>query len=158
MLLQRRDDANTRGEAADIAEKVERMVVHYLREQFLKHFGELPPMLKKPDSKKRKRGYAVLGASAPTYMRNKLFTKGFGSHAGLGDRAQDIFMTDTVKAWAEWHRSGRPERGTLDEETGEEEEMAERPTPSLSNRVGGITRWLRKSTSSVSASALSSPD
>ena len=56
MLLQRPDDANTRGEAADIAEKVERMVVHYLREQFLKHFGELPLMLKKPDSKKRKRG------------------------------------------------------------------------------------------------------
>ena len=158
-LLQRPEDANTRGQAADIAEKVESMVVQYLREQFMKHFGELPPMLKRPSSKKRRRGYAdPLGASAPTYMRNTLFKRGFGSHRGLGDRAQDIFFSDTVKKWAEWHRSGRPERGVPDDETGEEVEMAERPTPSLSNRVGGITRWLRKSTSSVSASALTLPD
>ena len=127
----------SRGQA-DIAEKVERMVVQYLREQFLKHFGELPPMLKKPDLKKRKRGYAALGASAPTYLGTKLFRNGFGSHPGLGGHAKDIFMPDTVKACAEWHRSGRPERGMLEEETGEQEEMAERPTPSLSNRVGGI--------------------
>ena len=55
---------------------------------------------KKPDSKKHKRGYAVPGANAPTYTRNKLFRNGFGSHPGLGDSGQDIFMTDTVKAWA----------------------------------------------------------
>ena len=58
------------------------MVVLCVREQFLKHFGELPQMLRKTDSKTRKRGYTVLASSAPTYMRNKLFSRGLARMLG----------------------------------------------------------------------------